>query len=346
VDFELSDEEAALADSVRGLCASRFPLERLQEIATSASEPPVERAAEPSAPDVLDTVGWEALASSGVFSLQVPETEGGVGLGMAPATVVFEELGRALVPGPLVASHLAARLGVPPLGDAAEGKLLVGSLRPFLPTGPDSLSPLLVPHLPSLGALVITSEDGLRLIDPAALDATRVRRSLDPLTPMWLVDSLPEGDPVGVPGDAACWLRDESILTGALLVGLAAKCVDMAVSYAKEREQFGRPIGAFQAVKHICADMLVRAEVARVSVQCAGLTVDQPDVGDADRAAAGAALLAAEAAVKNAKACIQVHGGMGFTWEVPAHLFLMRARVLAESIAHRSELSELVADRY
>ena len=103
----------------------------------------------------------------------------------------------------------------------------------------------------------------------------------------------------------------------------------MAVAYAKQREQFGKPIGSFQAVKHMCADMLVAAETARAAVHAAAVTIDQPDVGDPDRAAAGAGLLAAEAAIKNGKTSIQVHGGMGFTWEVPAHLYLMRARVLS-----------------
>ena len=110
--------------------------------------------------------------------------------------------------------------------------------------------------------------------------------------------------------------------------------------------QFGKPIGSFQAVKHLCADMLVRAETARAAVHAAAVTVDQPDVGDAEVAAAGAGLLAAEAALGNGKACIQVHGGMGFTWDVPAHLYLMRARVLAESLGPAGDLAELVAERY
>jgi alkylation response protein AidB-like acyl-CoA dehydrogenase len=92
--------------------------------------------------------------------------------------------------------------------------------------------------------------------------------------------------------------------------------------------------------------MLVRAEVARAAVHAAAATIDQPEVGDAERAAAGAGLLAAEAAVANGKTCIQVHGGMGFTWEVPAHLYLMRARVVAETLDEPGDMAELVAERY
>ena len=119
------------------------------------------------------------------------------------------------------------------------------------------------------------------------------------------------------------------MLTAALQVGAAAWTTELAVEYAKQRRQFGRPIGGFQAVKHLCADMAVRAEVARCAVQAAAVTVDQPDVGDGDVAAAGAKLLADEAAITNGRSCIQVHGGMGFTWEVPVHLAYKRARVLA-----------------
>jgi len=131
-----------------------------------------------------------------------------------------------------------------------------------------------------------------------------------------------------------------------LLVGMAAATSDMAVAYAKVRRQFDRPIGAFQAVKHLCADMLVRTETARAAVHAAAVNVDQPEVGDAMRAAAGAALLASEAALSNAKTCIQVHGGMGFTWEVPAHLYLMRARVVANQVGRPARLAQLVAERF
>jgi alkylation response protein AidB-like acyl-CoA dehydrogenase len=357
VDFELSDDEAALADGIRSLCAGRFPLERL-------------RAAE-DGDGLLDSEAWAELAEAGVFSLQVPEAAGGVGLGMAAAAVVFEELGRALVPGPLLATHLAAGLGArlgarltdgpgAPLADgvaaeladaaildgAADGKVVVGVVRRPPTAGPAAFVPTLVGHLPSLGVLLVVGDDAITAVDPADLDAVRIARPLDPLTPLWRVDRLPEGRPVGGPDDARQWRRDQCVLGGALLVGLATANLEMAVAYAKQREQFGKPIGSFQAVKHMCADMLVAAETARAAVHAAAVTVDQPDVGDVERAAAGAGLLAAEAAIKNGKTSIQVHGGMGFTWEVPAHLYLMRARVLSEAIGPIDDLAELVARIY
>ncbi len=325
MDFELSEDEVALADGMRRLCAGRFPLDRI-------------RAAEGERV-VIDPSGWSELADAGVFSLRLAEDAGGLGLGTAAAAVVFEELGRALVPGPILASHLAAGL----VEGAADGKVMVGAVHKPRAHG---AAPVVIEHLGSLGALVVVGDDALALLDPAALDAVAVDRSLDPLTPLWRVDHLPAGDAVGGPDDAARWRRDASVLGGALLVGLAAATVDLAVAYAKERRQFGKPIGSFQAVKHLCADMLVRSEVARAAVHAAAVTIDQPDVGDALRAAAGAGLLAVEAAMANGKTCIQVHGGMGFTWEVPAHLYLMRARVLADELEGSDTLAELVAERY
>ena len=270
MDFELSEDEVALAEGMRRLCAGRFPLDRV-------------RAAEGERV-VIDGAGWSELADAGVFSLRLAEDGGGLGLPMAAAAVVFEELGRALVPGPILASHLAA--GV--VEGAADGKVMVGAVsRPRGPRIRGSQGPIVVEHLGSLGALVVVGDDGLSVVDPATLDAVAVERSLDPLTPLWLVDHLPAGERIGGPDEAARWRRDASVLGGALLVGLAAATVDLAVAYAQQREQFGKPIGSFQAVKHLCADMLVRSEVARAAVHAAAVTIDQPDVGDATRAAAG-----------------------------------------------------------
>ncbi len=326
MDFEPSEDEVALAEGMRRLCAGRFPLERV-------------RAGEGQRV-VIDRPGWSELADAGVFSLRLAEDGGGLGLPMAAAAVVFEELGRALVPGPILATHLTAGI----VEGAADGKVMVGAVSRTGATG--AARPVVVEHLASLGALVVVGDDGLAVVDPATVDAVAVDRSLDPLTPVWIVDNLPAGERIGGPEESARWRRDAAVLGGALLVGLAAATVDLAVAYAKEREQFGKPIGSFQAVKHLCADMLVRSEVARAAVHAAAVTIDQPDVGDATRAAAGAAILAVEAALANGKSCIQVHGGMGFTWEVPAHLYLMRARVLAGALGSTDALAEIVAERY
>ncbi len=141
MDFELTDDQRSLADLVRTIVAGRFPLERIR------------RAEE--ARQVVDADDWAALGEAGVFSLTVPEADGGVGLGLADAAVVFEELGRGLVPGPLVATHLAA--SVLQLNGAADGTLVVGDARPG--------DPCLVEHLDSLGALVVDRPAGLSVVD-------------------------------------------------------------------------------------------------------------------------------------------------------------------------------------
>jgi alkylation response protein AidB-like acyl-CoA dehydrogenase len=323
MDFELTEFQTDLAEGVRRLCEGRFPLETL-------------RAAEGSQ-QVVDKKGWRELGDAGVFNLCLAESAGGVGLGLPEAVLVFEELGRALVPGPLVASHLAAGL----IDGAGDGAAVVGLVeRP----APGATIPLVVEHLSDLDTLLVLSDQGIAAVDPSTLDATAVHRPMDPLTPLWIVSTLPDGTEVGGSDLSARWRRDGAVLTAALQVGLAGWSTDLATAYAKTRKQFGRVIGGFQAVKHICADMLVRAEVARVAVQAAAVTIIQPDVGDPEVAARGAKLLADEAALANGKSCIQVHGGMGFTWEVPAHLAFKRARVLATQFGTDDELAEWLGD--
>ncbi len=310
MDFLPTDDQRALQDGVRALLDGRFPLDRL---ATG-----------------FDPGLWQALADTGVFDLRRPEADGGLGLGMAEAVLVFEELGRACVPGPLVATHLAAgRAGAPvTVLDAAARPLLVG-------------------HLEVSGALLVLADDGARLVDAATVTAAPVAEPLDPLTPLHELADVPRtGEQVGDAVTASRWRREAAVLTAALQVGLAARLTDLAVAYAGQREQFGRTIGSFQAVKHMCADMLVRAELARAALHAAAVTLDEPSVGDAGRAVAGAKLLADEAATGNGRACVQVHGGMGFTWEVPVHFFLKRAWVHATEFGtaddHAEDLAEVL----
>ncbi len=327
MDFEVSEFQRELADGIRRLCEGVFPLEAV-------------RRAE-STDRVVDRDGWGRLGEAGVFHLCLTEEAGGVGLGLAEAALVFEELGRALVPGPLVASHLAAGL----VDGAEDGSAVVGLVERPVPgaVGTGSL-PVVLEHLADLDVLLVLSAEGVERLDPASLEATPLPRPMDPLTPVWSLPVLPAGESVAGPDVAARWRRDGAVLTAALQVGMAQWACDLAVEYAKGRVQFGRPIGGFQAVKHLCADMAVRAEVARCAVQAAAVTVDQPDVGDAEVAAAGAKLLADEAAVTNGRSCIQVHGGMGFTWEVPAHLAYKRARVLATQFGNDDALAESLAE--
>jgi alkylation response protein AidB-like acyl-CoA dehydrogenase len=251
----------------------------------------------------LDTPGldrelWRELGEAGFFALRLPEAEGGVGLGLPEAVLAFEEAGRALLPGPLVATHLAA--GEVP--GAATGERVVAAVD---------------------GTLV----EWLDEADVVRGDVTGAvaMRSADPLTPLHRVPRVAPADPVA------------ALLTAAEQVGSAARTCELGVQHARTREQFGQPIGAFQAVKHLCAEMLVRVEVARVAVYAAAVTADPLDV-------AAAGLLADEAAEQGARDCLQVHGGMGFTWESDVHLHLKRAWVRARRGRGAADAEEALAE--
>jgi alkylation response protein AidB-like acyl-CoA dehydrogenase len=320
VNFRLSEDQEALRDGVRSFCEGRVPAERLPEL-----EGGFEREL------------WGELSELGVFGLRLGEDAGGVGLGSADAVLVFAELGRRLVPGPLVWSHLAAGL----VKGAASGETLVGGLE--LWNGESE--PLLVEHLTRLDELLVLRPDGVQRIDPRSLDAEPVSLPLDPLTPLHYVAALPAGERIAGPERAEQLRLEGAALVAAQELGIAEATLELAVEYAKGREQFGRAIGGFQAVKHILADMFVQQEVARAAVYAAGATLDDPGVGDLPRTVSAAKITAGEAALKNARACIQVHGGMGYTWEVPAHYYLKRAWLLESLFGTRDEHSGLIAER-
>jgi alkylation response protein AidB-like acyl-CoA dehydrogenase len=304
VNFDLSPDQEALRDGIRSLCEGRFPPKRVR--------------------DGFDASVWRELGDAGVLSLRAD------GFGRADAAVVFEELGHSLVPGPVVWGYLAHGL--------VDG--VVGGL------DRDGSGPAFVEHREAIDALAIVDDAGVRVVRASELDAgTPAGRPLDPLTPVHRIDQLPDGgDRLGGQELADEWRRDGAVVTAAFLVGLARGCTDLSVAYAHERRQFDRPIGSFQAVKHILADMAVRTELARAAVHAAACTVDDPDGGNATRAVAGAKLLAGEGAVANGLAATQVHGGMGFTWEVDVHLYLKRAWALGTVFGTSGQHADTVVD--
>ncbi|WP_119294878.1 acyl-CoA dehydrogenase family protein [Streptomyces sp. YIM 130001] len=294
--FQLTDDQRALRTGVRQLLEGRFGREALRAAVDGA-----ERQGAPA----LDRELWRELGEAGFFALRLPEEAGGVGLGLPEAVLAFEEAGRVLLPGPLVTTELAAAT-VP--GAAA-------------------------------GTTVVTCADGplVSWIDAAdvALGSTagaRAVRSVDPLTPLHRVPAAPgrSAPPQGLRSPAGV------LLTAAEQLGSAARTCELAVQHARQREQFGRPIGSFQAVKHLCAQMLVRTEVARAAVYAAAVTEDPLE-------ASGARLLADEAAVRGARDCLQVCGGMGFTWESDVHLHLKRAWLRTELGPSSADAEEALA---
>ncbi|MGW2326633.1 acyl-CoA dehydrogenase family protein [Streptomyces sp. NPDC001700] len=304
MDFRLDDDQRALRDGTRELLERRFPRDRLRAVVDGQGDAAV-----------VDRALWRELGTAGFFALRLPEAAGGVGLGLPEAVLAMEEAGRALLPGPLVATQLAAGLGA---ADAAEGAAVVTALDLGAGDG-------LVEHLASADAVLVLNGEDAGVRPAAALaDAARPIRSVDPATPLHRVDGVAASTgAIAVGGVAARLRREAALLTAAQQLGSASRTVRMAVDHATARSQFGRPIGAFQAVQHLCARMLVRAESARSVVYAAAVTEEAGDI-------AAATVLADEAAVRNARDCLQVHGGMGFTWEADVHLHLKRAWVRAE----------------
>ncbi|MEU2243251.1 acyl-CoA dehydrogenase family protein [Streptomyces sp. NPDC018338] len=313
MDFRLTEDQRALRKGVRELLARLFDREALRAAVDRPS---------------LDRELWRELGAAGFFALRVPEEEGGVGLGLPEAVLLFEEAGRVLVPGPLVATHVAA--GVVP--GAAEGEVVVTAVDEGL-----------VPWLDEADVVLGDVTGAVPM------------RSVDPLTPLHKVPGTggcahppPEGGPPRraerLPTTVEAEVLPDGdelvavLLTAAEQVGSAGATTELAVSYAGEREQFGQVIGGFQAVKHLCAGMLVRAELARVAVRAAAVTGDPVEI-------AGAKLLADEAATGNARDCLQVYGGMGFTWEADVHLYLKRAWVRARLRLPAARAEEVVAEQ-
>jgi len=319
VDFQLTEDQEALRAGIRDFCEGRLSIEALRDL----EKQPVDREL------------WRELAEMGVFSLRLGEDAGGVGLGWADAVLVFAELGRCLAPGPLVWTHLAADL----IEGAASGEVIVGGIDQW-----DGREPLLVEYLGSVDALLCLRRDGVFRVDPRSVSSRAVGVPLDPHTPVHHVESLPEGERVGDASAAQRLRLEGAVLTAGLLFGIAERAQELATEYAAKREQFDRPIGSFQAIKHILADCFTRQEVTRAAVYAAGTTLDDPAVGDVQRAGSTAKLMAGEAAMKNSRACIQVHGGMGYTWEIPAHYYLKRTWVLENVFGTLDEHAERVAD--
>ncbi len=303
MDLELSADQVDLRDGIRSLLEGRFDSERIRR--------------------GFDRELWDEVADAGTFSLLAD------GFSWSDAALVFEQFGEFCVPGPLVAGLLGAEI---------ESGVVIGALE-----DPSDDAPFVVEHLAELDRLVVVADEGLTIADVGAVTPTAEAWPLDPLTPVFRLASPPSARPVGDAAAANAWRTRGAVLTAAYATGLAQRCTDLSVAYASEREQFGRPIGSFQAIKHLLADMLVRTEVARAAVYAAAANLDVPKVAGLDVAVSVAKHVAGEAAIANGRSATQVHGGMGFTWEVDVHLYLKRAWVLETHYGSAGKHADRVA---
>jgi alkylation response protein AidB-like acyl-CoA dehydrogenase len=331
MQFELSEEERLLQDTVADFGRAHFG-------GVNA----------PRSPEAEWRPAWEGLAKLGLAGILVPERLGGAGGTLLDACLIAEQLGRAEAWIPFAGSSIAAASALAAADrDADLTRLAEGAVYSLLVD--QGL------HWPAATpVLALDWRDGargVRAVGGDALDALEVVVDLavdgvvatDPLHPAAKVGGL-AGQVTGPPRPA---LR-HAVAAGrvgfaAWLTGVATTALEQAVAYAKEREQFGVPIGSFQAVQHICADMFVDVETARSVAYGAAWTVANRPPAEAERSAAAAKSWCSRAAVRVCQNSIQVLGGIGVTWEHPAHLRLRTAHQFGAALGGARELDRAIA---
>ncbi|GAA1419409.1 acyl-CoA dehydrogenase family protein [Catellatospora coxensis] len=359
LDLRYTEEQEQLRDSVRAMLADHAGWARVLEVAESPE------------PDDADL--WRLLSvETGLAALAVPEHLGGAGATLAETAVVLEELGRAAAPvpylGTAVAAQLLLHLGESDLLRELAGGGIVALALPFDvgPAGqrlPDVEVSTAADGSPLLNGTISGVADALRatvLIVPAggalfAVDAEApgLRRtavvSLDETRPLCDLAMWNAPARLLAAGDRAASALDSALVAGAVLLaseqlGLAQWCLDTTVEHLRTRYQFGRPVGSFQALKHRLADLWVELVQARAVARYAAAAVAQGDP-DARLAASLAQAHNGPLAVRAAEECVQMHGGIGFTWEHPAHLYLKRAKSASVAYGtaphHRAALAAL-----
>jgi alkylation response protein AidB-like acyl-CoA dehydrogenase len=266
----------------------------------------------------LDPDLWRRMGALGWFGLGLQEDVGGAGYGLAEEALLCRELGRSLAPGPFLSQLLACHAAAPPLlGHLIEGSAVAGLAEPLAGRF----------RLLDAGAathLLVVAPSGVALVEARLITDRVSHPSLDPQA---TVELATLAQPPALLARPELVARGQ-VLVAAMVAGICEATRDESVAYAKEREQFGRPIGSFQAVKHRCADMAVRAEAAASLTFLAALSL-QAGVPEAGQLVTSAKALASEYAIANAADDIQNHGGTGFTADCRAHLYLARSNLLA-----------------
>jgi alkylation response protein AidB-like acyl-CoA dehydrogenase len=279
---------------------------------------------------------FDGLAGLGLFGVAIPEEHGGAGGSIDDLAAMVEEAAKALVPGPVATTALATLVVSDPelraalaSGERTAGLALVADVEfDEAASQASGTVPWVLGGLAG-GLLLVPVGDKSLLIDPAAADA-KGTVAVEPLQATDFSRPLARvvltSAPVSVLDVSAERLVDlAATVLSVEAAGVTRWALDTAVAYAKVREQFGKPIGSFQAIKHLCAEMLLRAEQVAVAAADAARAAVEGDDGQLSIAAAIAAGIGIEAAKANAKDCIQVLGGIGITWEHDAHLYLRRA---------------------
>jgi alkylation response protein AidB-like acyl-CoA dehydrogenase len=378
VDFDLSSDQEALRDAaatlldrvaghdaLRARVGDGVVVGTLPGAGEGAAEAPTA-----DAPTGFDQAAWSAMADQGWLALELPEDEGGLGLGMVEAAALCEQIGRRLVAAPFVSTLLALGALSHPEARAMEGTAAwrqslsegaaVGCVAfvpdidrlTVTPAGPDCLlSGHVAPTLfaPSSDVAVVLTSEAVYAVDlaahgrPVALPAMDRTRELGALA-FERTPALRIGDQAA----AALLLDRAATAVAAEMLGSADRVLALAVDYAKDRVQFGKPIGSFQAVKHMLADALVDVEGMRSTVYYAAWCAATDD-RERSLAASMAKSWCSDASRRVMATGLQVHGGIGFTWEHDMHLFVKRAQLdqvsFGDAAFHRDRIAGLLHDR-
>lgn len=330
--FALSEDQALLQHSTREFFAAEFPMEHNRRVMEEDGAG-------------FDRDGWARIAAMGYLGLTVPPTRGGQGLGAVELAVVLEEAGRHAVPGPFFDALLAATLlGAGTGHDALLADLLAGR-RLVTIARDESLyggrteaataivdgrvrgTKYFVPFGASADALLVTTPEGI-VVATGPFAATALP-TFDPAQRFACVSFDHVAAPLGSPALLEPVDRLAAVGAGALLLGIMTRMLETTVAYTRTRQAFGKPIAIFQALQHRMADMLAKTESTRAVVYRAAWCLDTGDP-DAALACAAAKAWAGEAARLVCGEAVQMHGGIGFTWELDVHFYLKRAKTLEQ----------------
>lgn len=325
--FHLSEEQVAIQDAIRGTLADVWPVERLHAFAESESD--------------FDTETWKALMALGLGGVLLPES----GMGLLDAALASEIAGEAVAPGPIIGQMLT--VAAIARSDNAAANTHLEALVSGATVATMAFDPEHVPCARAAQLFLTGSRDAaLTLVEAEGVSITPLK-STDRSRPISKVDFgtakmhtlFPAGHPfVAKLFDAAL------VLIAADALGGAQKCTDMSVSYAKERAQFGQPIGRFQGLKHQLAHMALEVEPARALVWYAAYAHDA-DLPDAPRTAAMAKAHLCDVYVRTTRAAVAAHGGIGYTWDYGLHYWFRRAMFnrayLGSPAYHRARAADL-----
>jgi alkylation response protein AidB-like acyl-CoA dehydrogenase len=320
--FDFDDEQREIKDTARQFLSSRFKPETVRRLAEEGT---------------YDDALWNEVSELGWPGIAIGEEHGGQGLGTIELVILCEELGYACAPLPFLA-NAAAGIALELAGSNEQRAAHLPGIASGSARGAIAGKSVAVDAAGASVLVAVHDDDRATLHDPA-----EASEPLDLIDTTRRYARAPEGGGEALPEDIGPARDRISIAYAAELVGLGQRALEMAVEYAKERQQFERPIGAYQAVSHQCAQMLYDVEEARSLTLYAAWAADaEPE--SVPLAAAMAKARASDAAWEICKTSIQVHGGIGFTWEHDLHFLLKRARVDGQLFGTASEHRERVAE--